>query len=262
VRRGSGIAVDVLEAKSRLQIAKERLVSFEGALIDAMTRYNQVFGRLANPELMQDPWPPVSLIPSSLDEAIAIGLRENPIVGNSAASIEIARERRRFTASEFYPTIDLECAANYEKNSDTTLGIRRDYTLLLKASWDLFSGYSTSNSMDQVFYDYRASVDNHVLTERKIAEQVHLSWQSLITTRNRVILLENAANIASELLVSRTKLREAGKETVINVLDAQNQVTSAQINYTSTAYNERLATYQLLLAMGRLTAESLNLPQP
>ena len=150
MRRGSGIAVDVLEAKSRLQIAKERLVSFEGALIDAMTRYNQVFGRLANPELMQDPWPPVSLIPSSLDEAIAIGLRENPIVGNSAASIEIARERRRFTASEFYPTIDLECAANYEKNSDTTLGIRRDYTLLLKASWDLFSGYSTSNSMDQV----------------------------------------------------------------------------------------------------------------
>ena len=33
VRRGSGIAVDVLQAKSRLQIAKERRVAFEGAFV-------------------------------------------------------------------------------------------------------------------------------------------------------------------------------------------------------------------------------------
>ncbi len=262
VRRGSGIAVDVLEAKSRLQIAKERLVSFDGALIDAMTRYNQVFGRLANPDTMQDPWPPVSLIPSTLEEAIAIALRENPSVSNSTANIELSRERRQSVASELYPTFDLEGTANYEKNNDTALGIRRDYILLLRASWELFSGFSTPASMDQAFYDYRASMDNHIFVQRKAAEQVQLAWQSLLTTRTRVGLLENAVNIASEVFISRAKLRAAGKETVINVLDAQNQVTSAQINYTSTAYSERLSTYQLLLAMGRLTSGNLNLPQP
>ncbi|MDP7667903.1 MAG: TolC family protein [Rhodospirillales bacterium] len=43
VQRGSGIAVDVLQAKSRLQIAKERRVNFEGGLEDAVSTYTQVF---------------------------------------------------------------------------------------------------------------------------------------------------------------------------------------------------------------------------
>ncbi len=262
VRRGSGIAVDVLEAKSRLQIGKERLVSFNGALIDAITRYAQIFGRTANPNLMEDPWPPVSLIPTTLDAAIDIALRENPAIGTSNTNIEIARERRRSLSSELYPNLDIEGSANYEKNNDTTIGYRKDYSVLLRASWDLYSGNSTTASMDQAFYDYRASMDNHIFLERKTAEGVRLAWQNLLTTRSRIELLENAVNIAGEVYGSRVKLREAGKETVINVLDAQNQVTSAQINYTSTAYNERLAAYQMLLAMGRLNATKLNLPQP
>ena len=43
VQKGSGIAVDVLQAKSRLQLSKERRVRFEGALEDAFTRYTQAF---------------------------------------------------------------------------------------------------------------------------------------------------------------------------------------------------------------------------
>ncbi len=261
VQRGSGIAVDVLEAKSRLQIAKERLIGFEGALINAMTRYQQVYGRYPDVDAMMDPWPPIDLIPSTLDQAIAFGLRQNPAVNNSAANMELARERRETTKAELFPTLDLEGAANYEKNNDTTIGIRRDYTVLLRASWDLFTGFSTPTSLDQTVYDYRASSDNHRNTERKVIEQVRLAWQSLLTTRERVSKLENSVNIASELYASRVKLREAGKETVINVLDAQNQVTNAQINYTSTAYDVRLAAYQLLLAMGQLSSESMGLPR-
>jgi len=262
VRRGSGIAVDVLEAKSRLQIAKERLVSFQGALEDASTRYSQVFGRVPVLEDMFDPWPPIELIPMALDDAIASALRENPSVNNSAASIELAREQRRTAESGLYPTLNLEGVANYEKHNDTTVGIRKDYTLLLRATWDLYAGGVTPSNMDQATYDYRASKDNHTFVERKVIEQVNLAWQSLITTQSRVNLLENAVNIAAEVFESRVKLRDAGKETIINVLDAENQVTSAQINFTSTSYDERLASYQLLLAMGRLTPENLNLPQP
>ena len=90
-------------------------------------------------------------------------------------------------------------------------------------------------------------------------EQSKLAWQALLTARERLELLENAVNIASEVFESRKKLREAGKETVINVLDAENEVNNAQINYTSAFYDERLAVYQLLLSMGRLDETNLNL---
>ena len=66
-------------------------------------------------------------------------------------------------------------------------------------------------------------------------------------------------NIASEVAQSRRKLRAAGKETVINVLDAENEVNNAQINFTTASYDEKTAAYQLLLALGRLDPLSLNL---
>ncbi len=46
---------------------------------------------------------------------------------------------------------------------------------------------------------------------------------------------------------------------MINVLDAENEVNRAQINFTSSSYDERLAVYQLLLAMGLLSPVGLNL---
>ena len=97
---------------------------------------------------------------------------------------------------------------------------------------------------------------------RGVIEQTKLSWQALITAKERLDLLENAVNIASEVFASRKRLREAGKENVINVLDAENEVNSAQINFTSASYDERVAVYQLLLAIGRLTPAYLRLTPP
>ncbi len=259
VQRGSGIAVDALQSKSRLQMAKERRVVFEGALDDAISRYAQVFDRMPNVEAMFDPVPPVEMIPSELQKTINIAIKENPAITNSAVSLEMARERRRTVLSEYSPVIDVVGTANYEKHNNGTLGTRRDYSVQLQANWNLFSGFSTGESLTQVAYDYGTSRNNHDQTVDKVIEQVRLSWQSLMTARARLELLENAVNIASEVFVSRKKLREAGKETVINVLDAENEVSNAQINYTSAAYDERLAIYQLLLAMGRLSPSYLKL---
>lgn len=260
VQRGSGIAVDVLQAKSRLQIAKERRVNFEGALEDAVSRYQQVFNEAPDIDAMMDPAPPIELLPVSLDEAIDIALTENPAVYNANANIEVARERRRTVRSEYMPTFDLVGEANFEEDDDTTIGVRRDFSLTLEANWELFNGFSTRASAAQAAFDYGASKDNYDFVVRKVEEQTRLSWQALLTVRERVELLENAVNIASEVFDARQKLREAGKETVINVLDAESEIFNAQINYSAASYDERVAVYQLLLAMGHLNAQNLDLP--
>ena len=259
VQRGSGVAVDVLQAKSRLQIAKERRVNFEGALEDAISRYTQVYNHPPDIESMLDPEPPIDMIPSELSKSMDIAVLENPAIGNSGTTVEVARERRRSVRAELYPSVDLEGTYNYEKDKNATIGTRRDYSLVVSSTWELFSGFSTRASMAQAAYDYHASKDNHEYTVRKVIEQSKLAWQSLLTARERLELLENAVNIASEVFESRKKLREAGKETVINVLDAENEVNNAQINYTSAFYDERLAVYQLLLSMGRLDTKKLGL---
>jgi len=161
--------------------------------------------------------------------------------------------------AELYPTLDIESQYNFEKHAGAVLGVKRDYSVFVRASWNIFTGFSTRNLMSQASFNLGATKDTHDFTSRKVIEQTRLAWRALLTARQRLGLLENAVNIASEVFSSRQKLRAAGKETVINVLDAENEVNNAQINFTSASYDERLAVYQLLLAMGYLNPVGLNL---
>jgi len=258
VRRGSGVTQDVLQAKSRLQIAKERRVGYEGALANSISTYAQVFGRAPLLATMIDPSPPAEAIPSSLKRATEIAMIENPALIGGAATVELAREQRRGSASTLYPSLDLTGSANYEKKTGGVMGIRRDYAMKLLASWDIFSGGATMARQDISNADYQASMDGYDYTATKVVEQTQISWQSLITARRRQELLGNAVNIAAEVFEGRKKLRDAGKETVINVLDAENELNNTQINYTTASYDERQSIYQLLLAMGRLMPQYIS----
>lgn len=261
VQRGAGVAVDVLQAKSRLQIAKERLVTFEGNLEDAISRYVRVFDHAPNLDTMNDPPVPAELVPDSLERAIDVALNDNPAIINSATTVAVAREQKERLRSEYMPTVDLVGKWNVDKNVDAVVGVKRDYQVLLQASWNLFSGLTTSSKSAQAAYDLGAKKDTQDITERRVIEQTRVSWQALTTARQRVELLENAVNIASEVFDARQKLREAGKETVINVLDAENEIFAARINFVQASYDEQLAIYQLLLSMGQLSANLLGVDE-
>lgn len=259
VQRGAGIAVDVLESKRRLQLAKERRVNFEGALEDAISQYIQVFDHAPDMDAMVDPVPPVELLPASQDQAVEIAGSENPAVSSSRLTVEVANQLRRAARSDYFPTFDVVGTVNYEKHRDAVLGTRREWSVLLQATWNLFNGFATNASVSQAAFNYRASQDNHEFVTRNVIEATRRAWQQLVTARERVDLLENAVNIASEVFEARKRLREEGKETVINVLDAENGIIDAQIQFTQVSYDQRLAVYQLLQALGRLDEASLGI---
>ena len=257
VRRGSGISVDVLQAKSRLQLAKERRVTLEGALEDSRSRYEQVFGNLPNTDTMVMPTPPIERLPTALDEAIAIAVAEHPSVANSAKLVDLANTQRDTAAAPYYPSIDFITEWNFEDDFNGTLGTRRDAKVSLQVNWELFSGFATQAGVAEAVQLYRASMDEEAFVQRKVVEEVRLAWQGLQTARQRVLLLQNAVNIAGEVWDSRKKLREAGQETVINVLDAEGEVFNARINFVGAQHDARVAVYRLLLAIGRLVPENL-----
>jgi adhesin transport system outer membrane protein len=256
VRRGAGIAVDVLSAKSRLQLAEERLVFVNGGLINSISRYRQVFGHMPSPEKMQLTNLKFSLIPKTRIDAIAIALAENPAVLMSGSQIDIASKSRKTVKAEYFPNVNIIFDGGYESDFSGLPGIKRDYAVRAQASWNLFNGLNTKYRDRQAAHDIEARRRDHEQTIRKVEEQTKFSWQALKTTQRREELLENAVNIASEVFESRKKLREAGKETVINVLDSENALFNAEINYIGARFDANLAAYQLLLSMGRLTAQS------
>src|SRR5690606_28673390 len=116
VRRGSGISVDVLQAKSRLQFSMERFVATRGALDEARARYLQVFSLPPEQKAMSLPPPPDHLLPKTVDEAVAIALAENTQVESANSRIEIGNEQRKAITAEYYPSLDLVLQSKYERD--------------------------------------------------------------------------------------------------------------------------------------------------
>ena len=258
VRRGAGITLDVLEAKKRLQVAKERRVAFNGALRDSRSRFNQVFGHEPTIDEMIMPTPPLGLMPENVDIAIASALVEHPAIRNSDKRVDIAQEQRTIAKAAFYPTIDIVAEWSYEDDLGGVRGSRRDYTAKVQANWDLFNGFATRAGVARASHGYLSSIDSSNFVKRKISEETRLAWSGLDTARKRVTLLQNAVNIAAEVFSGRRKLREAGKETVINVLDAESQMFDARIQLVAAQHDARIAVYRLLAAMGQLNLDTVS----
>ncbi|MBL8658208.1 MAG: TolC family protein [Rhodospirillales bacterium] len=259
VRRGAGIAVDVLQAKSRLQVAKEQRIGFEGALRLAISHYLQVFAQPPEIDAMAMPPPPVHLIPDDLHGAIVLAQAENPAVNASLAQIAEAAEGRRIARGDYYPTFDLVAGANYEKDTDLVEGVRTDLSLLLRATWNLFDGFATDAAAAEAAAVYRGRRDDHEALERRVGDAVRAAWHTLNTAREREELLENGVAIAEQVFAMRRKLRAAGRETAINVLDAEDELTRARIALTAAQAEAQLSVYRLIAAIGRLGPRELAL---
>jgi len=258
VQRGSGVAVDVLAAKHRLQIAKERRVGFEGALEQAIDRYQQVFGH-APPDIGDaSPEPPAAIVPGTVDDAMTIAQKENPSVEAAKRTVTVSGEKVETARAGYFPTVDLVGKGDRGFNRDSIVGPSQDWEVLLQLNWDLFTGFRTQAQVSQAAHDLSASRDTANQAERKASEAVRLAWSQVSTARERVGILESAVNLAFDVWDSRKKLRESGKATVIDVLDAETDITNAQISLVTATFDRKVATYQLLFSLGRLEPGNLD----
>jgi adhesin transport system outer membrane protein len=262
VRRGAGIAVDVLLAKSRLQVSKERRTLAEQRLADAESRYAQVFGHAPETAALAAPVLPSAAVPADQQAAVLVLSAEHPALLASQRQIERANEQRRLAQSGYYPSVDLVGRANWEDDVDGVNGQRTDGAVLARLRWDLFSGFATRAEVARAAEEYSAAVSGARQVERKSREALALSWHELETSAERVALLANAVVIAAEVWEARVKLRDAGKETSLNVLDAENELLAACINFVNADFENRASVYRVLFDVGRLAPEALLSPGP
>lgn len=259
VERGSGLAVDVLQAKSRLQLARERVVSLLGDLREAHSVYLELFNRSAVPTQMTLPQTPRDSLPETMEGAVSIAGTENPALKLSKYKVDIASEQRTENQSTFWPRIDLVGEGSWEKDVDGIPGVNREGQVIVRAVWDIFDGFLSPARSSKAAARYSAELDRRRNVDRDVQNRVRQAWSRYRTSREQRDLLENAVNIASEVFEARKKLRQAGRESVINVLDAENELNSARLRYTNATFNHILASYRVLFQTGRLTPETLNL---
>ena len=99
------------------------------------------------------------------------------------------------------------------------LGVRRDWSVLLTATWEIFSGFKTQAQVAQAGYGQAAARDSRDFAGRTASEQARTAWYTLDSARQRTILLENAAVMAEEVWNNtRISQQKGGNATVRDVL--------------------------------------------
>ncbi|WP_164931908.1 TolC family protein [Janthinobacterium sp. 17J80-10] len=260
VERGGGIAVDVMQARARLQLVKERRVFYEQGLRDAVANYHQVFGHAPELAGMQELGIFNDRIPKSLDAALAQGRDQSPRLKEAYLQSKKAQKQIAVERSGMFPSVDLVGTRGAEKNVNAIA--RRDETsVLMRLSWNLFAGFETTNRTEAATIQHQAALDREVAVINKTDEAVRIAWNQLINGREREELLASAAGISYDVMQNRKRLRDAGKETAINVLDAEVEYYAVLSNKFNAMNDTLIGSYRLLAAIGTLTPAALGLTE-
>ena len=96
--------------------------------------------------------------------------------------------------------------------------------------------------------------------ERDAVRQATESWEALQTASARIVSFTAEVSAQQTALDGVNQEALVGARTVLDQLDAEQELFNAQVNLVQARRDEVVAAYRLLSAMGLLTAEYLELP--
>lgn len=256
VEGGGGIQVDELQAKTRLQIVKERTVFYQQGLRDALATYEQVFGKAPNLNAFQMVDINNAKIPNNIQQAISTAIQSSPEVKTAEMNVKRQKERVKIAVSEFGPKIDI-VAKKSEDRHKNALAARSDEFIGLEMSWSLSLGQVEKHRADAAKQRLAVSQERSKNVSNQAKEKVIIAYNQVRNGQERFELLKSAAEIAESVMMDRKRLRDAGKETALSALDAEVEYYGVLANKINAEIDTRLGAYRLLAAMGELTAEDL-----
>lgn len=254
VQRGSGLSTDVLQAKTQLAGAEARAVALKGALKKALNRYQAVFGYTPdNPGELGEPRLPLSLLPTSIDQAVELAQKDNPQLASTQIDALISRESTKATrASEFFPTVEASAESNFRKDDGGTVGGKQERLVKLEAVYNISLGMTAINTLRAAKQDNLSKINTYADARDQVTEQAQNAWDDLDTFRATAELKHNQANIAAEFLDLARRERQLGNRSLIDVLSGETALINASSDAASADTDVAIAVFSLLTVIGKL----------
>ena len=250
---GEVTRTDVSLAEARLAAARSGLAAEQGGLARAQEQYKAVVGeypgRLAPP-------PRTPAIPGTEEAARDIARRNNPQllqVQHQVAAAELGVER---AARATRPTLNGTGRFSLDDDGDdsTSLGIELSGPIYQGGA--IASGLRQSQAIrDQV----RAQLYTAGL---QVDQQVGNAYANLAVAIASIDASDRQVRAATLALEGVREELQLGARTTLEVLDQEQELLDAQTNRVSADVDRHVAVYQVLDAMGLLTAEKMGLNVP
>ncbi len=254
---GEVTRTDVAQAESRLARATAERIQAEGDLEVSRAFYEQIVG--IKPTTVPNPGYPAAL-PAEVDEAVKLARDGNPAVVSATYDERAARAFVDAVKGELLPSVDLVGDASRSRNEGTPDRTVNDITVTAELTVPLYQQGAVSSRVREAI---QLAGENQLQVEearRAAIEDAKSGFEQLLTARASIQSREAEVRAAKIALEGVEQEAAVGSRTVLDVLDAEQELLDAQVSLVRDQRDAIVASYQLLAAVGRLTARDLSLP--
>jgi outer membrane protein, adhesin transport system len=246
-KQGVANRADETQMKGRLSRVKANLLSARNNLRDAEAVFTQLTGerasKLQRPEIDQ------RFIPESNQRALEIALTNNQSLIASRLSTKAARASANGLNSHLYPDFDLVADRTWKEDVSGFNGQEDEWRVLVEMNWNLYSGGSSSAKQKKARYQEEAARMRSNRTYREIQANVDSSWDAYLTLHQTLVHLQDYVEQSKESAKLYAAQFKLGSRTLLDLLDAQNELFEARKQYLATDYQHVYAQYRVVASM-------------
>ena len=258
---GEGTRTDVAQADASRSEAVAQLSAARAQAESSAATYRRVVGE--EPGNLQPGSPVSKLLPKNLNAAIALAYGEHPAILANEHLVDAAAFSVKSVEGALLPQVS--ASAGMSRNfRDSAPSLNSDGTfnsasIGASLTIPIYQGGRVSAQVRQSkesLGQARIEVD---VSRDQVQAAVTSAWSQYIAARESVSANRELVSAAQLALNGVIEERNVGQRTTLDVLNAQADVINAQINLASSERDVVVASYAILSAVGRLSAEHLGL---
>ena len=259
LEKGEISLTDLAQSESSLAGAQAQLISAQNDLVTSKANFEKIIGKKPSENL--DEINKLNLkLPESLAAAYSISKSENPNLQIALLEYKQSKLDVVIAGSDLSPSATLKYKIAEQDDVSATVEERTQQTVTATASWPLFSGGSN-------IFNLRNAQElrnrKELLYEDKMKEiemNVANAWSNYQSSKSVLASIRSqvkAAEIANEGIT--LEYESGGVRTTLEVIQSRTILLNSRINLASSERNFLISQFNLLSAVGRLTAKQLNL---
>ncbi|MDZ4790867.1 MAG: TolC family outer membrane protein [Hyphomicrobiales bacterium] len=254
---GEVTRTDVAQAQARQSGAVSQVSAARANLALSRSSYQRLIGSM--PSGVSDPGAPLKMIPRSQEEAVRIGEGENPFILEALFRERSGEHLVRQIKGELLPELNVE--ASYTKGIDPSKNTEEsDNTIVTgRLTVPIYQAGEVSARIRQAKEtqsQFRQLIDE---AREQVRADVISNWGQYISSRAQIESARAQVEANRIALAGVREEEKVGQRTLLDVLDAEQELLNSEVALVSTKRDYVVAAYALLSSIGRLSASELGL---
>ncbi|MDD9901094.1 MAG: TolC family outer membrane protein [Alphaproteobacteria bacterium] len=250
---------DVAQAQARLAQARATTASTEQDLRTAEALFIEKVGEM--PGDMAFPEVPRDALPATVEDGVRLALTNSPTLDIFESDIKVAMAEYEGTGSTLYPRVEIQANAMEGSDINGLDGNHNTQSVLAVMRWNLFRGGADKFRQQEYLYRHAQAKERRAQAARQVEKDMRDTWAGMLASGERARQFLDQANANEKVVNVYLDQFSLDRRTLLDVLDAQNELFVSRSSHISALYTEMFAVYRVLALHDKLL-ETLSIAKP